>query len=386
MENTRDTISAVDSAYVSAASANDSPSTVYIRDERPEMPQTGRRIEGTDLFIFKKAVSQEALRRYRNVRLAIEDFITEEISANQYDRSCNMAIALRIVGKTEQDAILHLVVFCAPEVESRIKNLMNLPAVTMLLNYSRPNVTSLPYLIVLDPPRTTSAHLGIDVCCNNLFMKERRTFCGAPVLLRTNTSGPYKREKRQATFGGIISVTYANGESKAYGMTAGHLLDGLQIQDGSHGISSSQTPSQILSTCKIDEWICEHNIIGQVLDPSGFPGVSAGNATLSHDWALFNVKAPRPNMAVPATTQSNGRAHKNEPGYNILQADRPKFKDDLSDPVLLLSGTNGTRRGELSNLPTRIWIGHSNAFVDAYTLELEDSNDEHSLCHIESTK
>lgn len=371
-KDTTDMASAVDSAYVSTTSSNKLASVVD--NDRRAMPQGGKSIEGTDLFVFKKTVDKEALRRYKNVRFAIEDFIREEILATQHDRSCNMAIALRVIGTTEQEAILHLVIFCAPEVESRIRNLMTTPVITALLNHSRPNVPALPYIIVPHPPRTTSAYLDIDVCCNNTFAKEGRTFCGAPILLRTNVNGTYKIKRRQATFGGLINVSYAGGVTKTYGMTAGHFLKDLQLSRMSDTASSSKDLSEESSPYGIDGWICEHNIVGQILDPGRLRGVSAGNATPSHDWALFDVKAPLPNLVVPKSTEGTEDNQGCGALRPILQADRPKFKDDLSDPVLLLSGSHGAQRGELSNLPARIWIAQSRTFVDAYTLELEEGN------------
>ncbi|KAF2794524.1 hypothetical protein K505DRAFT_383881 [Melanomma pulvis-pyrius CBS 109.77] len=113
--------------------------------------------------------------------------------------------------------------------------------------------------------------------------------------------------------------------------------------------------------------------LGQVIDPSKLPGVTARITKQSYDWVLVSVDNPRPNEVVGSVSgRDHYRVANNESTHKIMIASRPSFQDNISDPVLLLSGTQGTLRGELSSLPARIWVSHSEGFVSAYMLELED--------------
>ena len=109
--------------------------------------------------------------------------------------------------------------------------------------------------------------------------------------------------------------------------------------------------------------------MGQVIDPSQLPGVTSETNKPRHDWALFSVKRPRPNEVVRPTSEDH-----NDAARQILIATRPSFKDRISDPVLLLSASSGTLRGELSSHPARIWLNQNVGFVEAYMLELEDDH------------
>jgi len=161
-------------------------------------------------------------------------------------------------------------------MEWRIKNLAASLPITSFLNYSPPNVTTLPYLMTLDLPRTMNAHLDMNVCCNDSFLKEQKIFCGAHVLPQTDP----------------------DRESKKYGMIVGNLLKGLQTPHESRDAPSSKRLSEPSVTCGFDGCIYEHNSVRQPQNPSNFPRVPAGNSTPSHDWALLKAKIPRPNIAV----------------------------------------------------------------------------------------
>ncbi len=118
----------------------------------------------------------------------------------------------------------------------------------------------------------------------------------------------------------------------------------------------------------------ETEVLGKILDNSRLPGVAAGNTYPSHDWSLFSINSPKPNEVPTLKSPSNDERHQ------LLVAARPKFHDQLSDPVIMIGSTCKPRRGELSSLPARILIGHSETFIDAYMLELEDGNG--TVCHM----
>ncbi|KAF2259286.1 hypothetical protein CC78DRAFT_586118 [Lojkania enalia] len=137
-----------------------------------------------------------------------------------------------------------------------------------------------------------------------------------------------------------------------YGFTAGHVIKQMQKRTESSG-SPSATKLLLSVAPDIEGFICEDNILGSILDPELLPGVAAGNTAPSHDWVLFSLELPRPNQ-VP-------KIHSTE-----------QFTDGVSNSVLLLGGTHGIRRGELSDSMARVLIRQGEGFVDAYMLELEE--------------
>lgn len=60
----------------------------------------------------------------------------------------------------------------------------------------------------------------------------------------------------------------------------------------------------------------------------------------------------------------------------LKEAARPTFHDDISDPVFMIGGSTGPKPGELSSLVSRILIGSSKKFVDAYMLTLNGTEGE----------
>jgi hypothetical protein len=348
------------------------------RDEPRETPRKRRKIPGTKYYIFEYDVNEDAIKSYRKVLLRIEDELTGAIPANDITM---MSLKLRIVGEDDLDAALRLVIFCAAEVEERVRSVMgssrvqNFLSSPVILNSRRNDVPDLEYRIIPKAPRGRSAEWDVNVCCENTFADDKRTFCGAPIMLRAGTRGSGHIRCTHATFGGIIKIVYGDGTFSLYGMTAGHTVQTLQTeQDKKKQFSNLDGPLG-----EIEGWICEHNILGNVLDLDNLPGVTARHARPSHDWALFSLESYRQNVVVDTPE----RVIQDNRDDNVTQRDlqhilipqRPTFKDNRSEPVLLVGGMRGTRRGELSNMPARLWIGQTECFVDAHTLELNDDHE-----------
>lgn len=376
-----------DSAYASVTQ----PGTSNMKESPAERPnitrQHGRRVRGTELLMFKKEADKERLEHYENVRSGIDALLTEEIDAAGRDPSCSMVMRLLVMGKSEQEAILRLVIFCEPKVEKTVRNFFESPYIVALLNPSRFNSPRLQHLVIPEAPRMRSALLDIDVYCNNVSVTNHTTHCGASIMVKSKSGNTCKRDRRHATFGGMIKVIHGTGKSQLYGLTAGHLVEDLLGQKNMNDLESCEQKAGPYSPCRIAGWTCEHNLVGQIVDPEKLPGIAARSVKQTHDWALFNVDKPRPNEVVGVaskhshnhnlndnTVSDNDTLMENEHAQQILVATRPTFQDNISDPALLLSGSHGTQRGELLSLPASIWISHSDGFVKAYMLELEDGN------------
>jgi hypothetical protein len=364
-ESITDHASIADSAYVSKAPtsiAGASETTVQgaSAEELISAQQEGQWIRGTDLYWFKEPVENPARKHYRKVGLKIGTFLTDVIRSASKDRSQKLAVNVKVIGKTKQDARARLVVFCVPEVEEVVRKEMNGSYVTDILSYHRYNIPKLDFLVIADAPTMVSKYLDVNISSNNFFTHHCDTFCGAPILLQSSRKDSNNESKQLGTFGGMIEVTYSGG-TQLFGMTAGHNIEHLQKKQVVTNLGIEDSCSNAF--VDLGGWICEHSIIGAVLDTSAAPAVANGIVTQSHDWALFEVKEPRPNLA-------NHPLSEDVASHEILKAERPLFNDDLSDPVLLLGGTKGTRRGELSSLPAFICI--SDTLVEVFTLELHE--------------
>ncbi|KAI4665566.1 uncharacterized protein J4E78_003028 [Alternaria triticimaculans] len=335
-------------------------------------------IPGTDLYIYKKAYNKDALRHGRGVRHAIEGKIQEDVFAKDPSRPRDVSIELRMVGKTFDAAKLHVLIFCAADLAESLEAIIKLPVVFELRRSSRETVPQLDITVVPRPIRLASDDFTIDACGQRAFFARHRTYCGSPVILRTNLKQPSQTLARKATFGGVLKVTYGSGETGFHGMTAGHAVKEL-LQECTAVLPGMRTePSTKRNGFDPLEWIADDDVLGRVLLPPVFPGVAAGRSTLTHDWALFDVATLLPNMV---TRIQHAPAHESEGLQDrpILIAEKPHFPDDISAAVQLLGATEGPRDGELSSLPARLWLSHNECFVDAYMLNLAQGDGQNSL-------
>jgi hypothetical protein len=240
-------------------------------------------------------------------------------------------------------------------------------------------------LVVPREAQLTHSLSDIEVCRN-----KTTTLCGAPILLVNKSEDARLGNSRKATIGGIIKITNADGTTKLCSMTAGHVLDDWQNSSVDAAISCSDRTSETDSFQDLDEpkpsssrqteieyqnvlrgaWdFADTDSFGKV-DGGGPNGSSDNSIQPSHDWALFTTKLNMPNEL--CALKSPGCFERRE----LKQAARPTFHGGLSEPVILIGGSNGPKRGELSSLMSRILIGSSGNFVDAYILTLNENNGE----------
>ncbi|KAF2252342.1 hypothetical protein BU26DRAFT_255696 [Trematosphaeria pertusa] len=366
---TRDVCPA-DSGFVSMLESRESLTVQNDSKGHPPAKQKGRSISGTEFYIFKSGGKEEARKHYDSVSPAIDALLDREVAEKGHDPSCAMILRLAVIGKTQEDARYWVVVFGRPELEETVRTFFGSAQIAPLLDPS--DAPSLPFMFIARNPTMRSALLDVDVCCHDSFGSNCTTYCGAPILLRAGTKGTHRRTKRQATFGGVIKVTYTDGDSRMYGFTAGHVIQDLERQKDASVSETAESNPPGAGAFAEDAWICEYNALGHVLDPKRLPGVAAGCAKPSHDWTLFEVETPRPNDALSINPYEQLAAGGDNLARGILGVARPKFHDGLSEEVLLLGGMQGIRRGELSSLPARIWVSLSEGYVSAYPLELQD--------------
>ncbi|CAO2655216.1 Nn.00g102800.m01.CDS01 [Neocucurbitaria sp. VM-36] len=365
-----DTVTLADSAYQSISAENASVATVSTTTECINRPRIWiRKIPGSDLLMFRKAGDKVITEEYRNVQLAVEKRLKDVLVASRQNAR-NLSTHLESVGRNYAEAKPKLIVLCAPDAEDAVRTFFQLDYVKTLLVLDS---TLLEHIIVPQAPKNVSEEGHIRVLAQQTCEANRRTYCGTQITFASEFRQQKRSNLRLATFGGIVKVTFGSGETLLLGTSAGHAVDQLQRECSSvaaHGLERDQRGEDAFDLL---DWVPIECAIGDVLLPEAFRGVSAGRATPSYDWTLFSVNATRLNQVIHQSRNeiddtSDERVH------SILKAEQPCFQDDVSDPVLLLGPAGGVRRGELSSVPTRIWLAGSEGFVDAYLLQLEDGN------------
>jgi hypothetical protein len=333
------------------------------------------------LFCFIKLFDEATEKRFKEVIPVIEELLRPIIPSLPKPR--RLAIRRMFLGTNEADVAAYIVILCKKNQCKKIENSVSTPLVRQLCE--SPGLPLLKVLVTDPAPRPSFAQSGVEVCRNRA-----TTLCGTPILLVNKSEEAHCGDTRKATVGGIIKIITADGKSKLYGMTAGHVLDDWHASTDADGSDSTEIheefstqglaefkdppPSQtalgsqhVLS----EAWdFAECDAFAEVLDNRKLAGLTNQDIQPSHDWTLFTIKSSKPNEL--CALKSPGHFERRE----LKEAARPTFHDELSDPVIMMGGSRGPKRGELSSLMGRILIGSSDTFVDAYMLTLNEQGGE----------
>jgi len=362
-----DQSSLTDSAYASMSGCDASITTVSTTPSTVVGKLMGRPIPGTKLQLFKRGGTEEDLKHYETVRSVIQEWLVQTVRAKGHEPYGSVIMRLGIIGESEDDARYWVVAFGKPALADTVRNFFESDEVTSLLRSD--NVEKLPFLFFPRCPNLPSVLLDINVCRKGTLFPGDSTHCGAAIVFESLASS--EKGRQMSTFGGMIKVNYVHGRSELFGMTAGHAVKKLQLEDG---MSAEVISPEKLEVSETDLSSHHSHVIGRIVDTNALPGVSAGRTKPSNDWSLFVVNEPRINLATtPSSTKDLETTAIMDTLQGIHVAEQPTFLDGASDPVLLLGGAGGPRRGELSSLPAAIWIEGSDGFVDAYPLELTES-------------
>jgi hypothetical protein len=380
-----------DSAFVSLSPSNTGPGVSRTSPtEEKHSPRRGKVLGETGLTVFEKEIKGDTMKRFNEVRERVQKLLEGRRSKwiRNDPNPGGMTIRILVLGKSEADTAHYLVILCSPKLCGRVRSFMRSKPVKELYNPE-----GLKTIVVEHAPRMTSAILDIDVCLNNTHAANQITFCGTPILLADKSHGPSCVRKRKATFGGVIEATFEDGRSIQYGMTAGHAVEDLLSTSSAEGSEvdseddpdseedvQAQEPPQARQSASLklaDDWLrdsssdpwdaSDYTPLASVLDSNNLPGVVARRALSSHDWALFEIDSPKPNVL--CTLEYSEHLDKG----TLKIASRPGFCDNLSDPVIMM-GSSGLKRGRLSSLPGAILTGNSKSFVQTYMLELDEGN------------
>jgi hypothetical protein len=359
-----------DSAYQSMADTNEERDAIQdSNDKSHETRVTAFSILENEVYFFKKQLDAKVIQYYNSIRPLIEARLLAHLEADRRP----FTMVPRLIGRTEGSATVHIVMFCAPNLEDIVNEIFTSAPVQDLLRLPCSNI-SLGFVAIPRSPTMTNALIDTRVLYQPSYTSTRNTYCGAPILLKPGNKDTREGFLGQATFGGIVKATYGDGKVRFYGMTANHPIESLQEQHDTIVTKETSKRRAKDNVFDLSHWVSDDAVIGQPLNLKELPGVSANRASPSYDWSLIQMKNSRQNLASQNFQPSENGSFQLGRSHSILIAQKPYFNDGVSDPVLLLGATSGAQFGELLSVPASIYLVQSERFVDAYMLEVKKGN------------
>ena len=328
----------------------------------------------SNLSHFIKPLDEATAQRFNEIIPVVEELLLPILSPSRTPRC--LAIRRMFLGRSEVDVTAHIVILCKKKFFKRVENAVNTSAVRDLCEL--PGAPRLKILVTEHEPRLTATKSTIEVHRN-----KATTLCGTPILLLNKSEETHDGDTRKATVGGIIKIKAADGTFKLYGMTSGHVIDDWQSTPRGSGENDGAETSDTLSASNSDEptpsttrqselgsqdilsdaWdFADSHAFAEIFDRKKFAAYAEQDVQPCYDWALFTARSSMPNEL--CALKYPGCFERRE----LKATAKPTFHDRLSEPVVMMGGSRGPLRGELSSLMSRILIGSSGAFVDAYMM------------------
>ncbi|KAJ4854854.1 uncharacterized protein T069G_10412 [Trichoderma breve] len=364
---------------------------------------------------FDKSVDNATISRFRHVHSLLEKPLLEYIRSTIRKKQCPISIRLMVLGRSEDDAKPCIVVLCPEQQSKKVRKFFDKKSVRAL-RLPEDGQPSFEVFVVGREPETKQAEGDIDVLIPIVDESEgytSETYCGAPIVIR-QASGVDKR----CTFGGVIKVSWSNGEIKLYGLTVGHiLLDDLEdelttgtesdqsrcsddwvfelsdsdSEDESYDSAEEELDDEAEPLCTMDElplalpdvsssWAADElSKIGSISKDSPRYRSAATDTKYDepeayYDWALIDMISYKPNLIRPRKmshdeTQEGGVF--NFQDHELVMPVLPSSGYGKRQPVVLVSGSEGLKWGSLSALPSRLLLGPGRGFVDTLILNLD---------------
>ncbi|KAK4085019.1 uncharacterized protein Triagg1_9 [Trichoderma aggressivum f. europaeum] len=364
---------------------------------------------------FDKSVDNATISQFRHVHSLLEKPLLEYIRSTIRKKQCPVSIRLMVLGRSEDDAKPCIVVLCPEQQSKKVRKFFDKKSVRAL-RLPEDDQPSFEVFVVGREPETKQAEGDIDVFVPIVGESEsytNDTYCGAPILIR-QTSCVDKR----CTFGGVIKASWSNGEIKLYGLTVGHiLLDDLEDDmtastesdqsrcsyDWVFELSDSESEVECHDSAEEEQdedteplsmtdelqlalpdagssWVADElSKIGSISKDSPRYQSAVADTLYDgpdayYDWALIEMISYKPNLIRPRRmshdeTQEGGVFNFRD--HELVMSASPSDGHGKRQPVVLLSGSEGLKRGSLSALPSRLLLGPGREFVDALILDLD---------------
>ncbi|KAI0545437.1 hypothetical protein F4679DRAFT_477928 [Xylaria curta] len=353
------------------------------------------------VFFPDKPTDQPTRDRFRAIQPSFEKLLLEEIRGHQKPGTRYKPISTRLamMGISENNAQPHVTVFCQPEQKRLIQAFIKKD---IIVDICRPKDLGTPAFEVAvfgNAPRLRFLKSDTEVVTDTRYLPAtpRGTLCGIPISFQ-DPSG----QRRNATFGGLIKVVTAEGNTELLGMTAGHLLhqwdpssdeDMLDSINSQNTLPTSPSPSReddesfiddITNINETDEdeyseyelgfvsfsefpgaliedrsglWDFQNlTILGELIDISKEDTISSTGQC--YDWAIFQPVPYNMNL-VPANPEAELRICDKRPGAIENR------------PVIVLSSSTGCKVGALLSEPGRLLLW-GEEFIDAFMVTMSE--------------
>ncbi|RYP20431.1 hypothetical protein DL765_002807 [Monosporascus sp. GIB2] len=332
-----------------------------------------------DLLIFDLKVDVPLKQRFNDILDRLEEPLLKYMQKPR-ERYQPISVRFGYLGTSEHDVKPSIIVFCCEEKSKRVGKFFKK---SLAKDLCRPPDSGFPtfevYVVGSRPyPRLRKFDVEVQIATPELALGNRdvETFCGAPIRLLAEASS----KQLYATLGGLIKVSVPGSDPKFFGMTAGHLLENWSdIRESELASDSDETesddsdgseddterdPAQY-SDEHTDSWKFSqyHPVNTSIVTPTTGPGAFHG---CYYDWAVFEVDEARRNLF---------RAHTlTEQLVGDLIMPREKTISNFESPrsVVMPSTSGPTRRGSLTDGPSRLLLGPGRALVKTLMFTLGD--------------
>ncbi len=379
-----------DSGYASATT--NTPERVPLNISRGELElSTGnifkRKI--TNLKVFDHEIPTHVQDRFLDLNELFEKPLYEYLIKTKVSFG-SISTRLKVLGEDEATAVHWIVVLCEQKVVKRVKQFFNQPHIKSEYQPRIPTST-LPFFriwVCNRPPRPIAGYELLEKAYGES-VPEPATLCGS--LVRVQDS--------MATLGGIINVTTLEKGAKLYGMTAEHMViqgeaigpdfseEDIGEDDGDQNTCNSfdEEDFELDSALGDDEnmhEIIDTNSFGKPMQDSGrelqrtrFTQISVmeynSRRTIKNlDWALVDIgdlALSRPNLLVLADGNNSFAV-----GEELKETSRRSMKLEAPRTVVIMSGTNGARWGQISTPSSFLMAGSARTFTQTYIVKLYD--------------
>lgn len=390
-----------DSAYVTS----DQQSVGTIGPVRNEIRSSQGAAIGNGEFFFEKETDQRMGIYFVTVSTLLERLFFEYLR-KRCPKFKSIVMELRVLGRSEAEATTRLMVYCPPSCYKRARKFFKTKDAQELCEPYDKTIPRLKAFVFGCAAEPVSGNIQMEACASSDTLSCLTTFCGVPLVFTDTSCRTSPKAMRTATLGGVVKVVHEDHSSAFYGITAKHAIeecrqdtepgDGADETDWGNDESAQESDSESLYDTQDEDgflpadsgakrrgrssgppldgavsmpWdFSERTLFGQVADIFRPSNQEVERKLPSHDWALLKLDSTKPNEF--CTTDYLG-VLRTQP---LLVTSQPNFHDGLSDPITMISGSHGPQAGELFSNPTRLLLGTSKVFVNAYRLTLNNGN------------
>ncbi|RYP29976.1 hypothetical protein DL767_006459 [Monosporascus sp. MG133] len=394
--------------------SSQSSSNTVDRTANQVRPVSSTTSPAQSLAEFDKHVDDDTTSRFSHIQSQIEKPLLKYVCKFP-GKYRSMAIRLMVLGTSKSEAKPYIVVLAPEDQCKRVRKFFDKSSVRALCQPGDETMPSFEVLVHGRPPEPKEGDDDIEVLVpliNGNLGFTSDTYCGAPIIVR-QPSGVEKR----ATFGGIVKAVSENGDFKLYGLTAGHVVgdtdDDLSVQSATDtvahsddlSISDSDSDSDTDGSVEEIQEAVEHielsdepekapalqddrsaswsslelGNLGNISKESPQVSVSGGKDSTwisgeNFDWVLIEMAKYKPNRLRPRSRAKDEGSHAVASISGDLVMPPPlSHYIGIKISVVVISGSEGPKRGHISALPSRLLLYPGRKFVNSLVVNLEDN-------------